>query len=99
MGKAAGSKHGKRSKRASLLYKETRHDRRRSMKIRMRKLRATRFQTVPGSDVQSPAVEDLPAEGEVPSSVPASPRPPTPSLTPSLRPSTSSASLSLFIST
>ena len=106
MGKTAVTDHGGRSVNAARLYKNTRHDRRRLMKIRMRKLRATKLQKAPSGDVWTPDMEELP-EGEVHSSgppppsprpptssppPPSPPRPPTPSPPPSPSPCPSSAS-------
>ena len=80
---------------ANRLFKKTRFTWNRSIKTRMKKLKAK------GGNVRPPAGEDLPVEGEMPSSEPPSeegttpPRPPIPSSRspiPSPRPSTSSTS-------
>ena len=48
------------------------------MKTRMKKLRAAQIHKAPGDNVPPPSGEDLPAEGDMPSSEPpSSPRPPT----------------------
>ena len=48
------------------------------MKTRMKKLRGAQIHKAPGDNVPPPSREDLPAEGDMPSSEPpSSPRPPT----------------------
>ena len=64
MGKPAVTRHGrgKCSDRAGRLYKATRHTSSRLMKIKMRKMRASKVQAAPGGDVRPPDVEGLPTE-------------------------------------